>query len=124
IVDESARPTLGRLLEVFFVRTFVGTFLPASIGSDAVRAYSISRAAASHSAGVSGADAVASVFMDRMLGVASLLVMGIVGLMFARDLATNAVVVAALGATPGVPIVTIAPIRSDKVGSWWTRGMA
>ena len=43
IVDESARPPLGRLLEVFFVSTFVGTFLPASIGADAVRAYSISR---------------------------------------------------------------------------------
>src|SRR5205823_8966889 len=58
IVDERRRPALGRMLEVFFVSTFVGTFLPASIGSDAVRAYSISRD------GVSGADAVASVFMD------------------------------------------------------------
>ena len=124
IVDESARPPVGRLLEVFFVSSFVGTFLPASIGGDAVRVYSISRAADPHSAGVSGSDAVASVFMDRMLGVASLFVMGIVGLVFARDLATNAAVVAALGVTAAVSMVTMAMIFSEAVGVWAERALA
>ena len=37
-VDAALRPSLGALLRIFFVSTFVGTFLPASVGGDAVRA--------------------------------------------------------------------------------------
>ncbi len=70
-------------MRIFFVSTFVGTFLPASVGGDAVRAYSLSRL------NVNGGDAVASVFMDRMLGVASVLLMALVGLGSSRDLAGN-----------------------------------
>ena len=112
IVDERDRPPLGRLLEVFFVSTFVGTFLPASIGADAVRAYSISRDR------VAGADAVASVFMDRMLGVASLLVMGAVGVALVRDLAANAFVFASLTLTAAVTLVTVLMIFSERFGVW------
>jgi uncharacterized protein (TIRG00374 family) len=112
IVPSEHRPPLGRLLEVFFVSTFVGTFLPASIGGDAVRAYSISRDE------VSGADAVASVFMDRMLGVAALLVMGVPGLFFARDLAANRAVLAGLAATGAVSLVTMLMIFSERFGVW------
>ena len=84
------RPPLGAVLRIFFVSTFVGTFLPASVGGDAVRAYSLAKL------NVRGGDAVASVFMDRMLGVASLLLMALVGLPLARDLAANSAIVAAL----------------------------
>lgn len=115
IVDPEQRPPLGRLLKVFFVSTFVGTFLPASIGGDAVRAYSISRDE------VSGADAVASVFMDRMLGVAALLVMGVPGLFFARDLAANRAVIAGLAATGAVSLATIVMIFSERFGVWSAR---
>ena len=48
-----------------------------------------------------GSDAVASVFMDRMLGVAALLVMAAVGLCFARDLAANVTILLALAAAGG-----------------------
>ena len=119
IVDERMRPPVGRILEVFFVSTFVGTFLPASIGSDAVRAYSISRKGATD--GVDGADAVASVFMDRMLGVGSLLIMGVVGLAFARNLAANGVVLAGLGLTAAVSVLTMLMIFSERVGAWCAR---
>ena len=112
IVDERDRPPLLRLLEVFFVSTFVGTFLPASIGADAVRAYSISRDR------VAGADAVASVFMDRMLGVASLLIMGGVGVAVARDLAASAFVVVSLALTAALTLVTVLMIFSERVGLW------
>jgi uncharacterized protein (TIRG00374 family) len=112
IVGPAQRPALARLLEVFFVSTFVGTFLPASIGGDAVRAYSISRDE------VSGADAVASVFMDRMLGVAALLVMGVPGLFVARDLAANRAVVAGVAVTASVSLLTILMIFSERVGLW------
>jgi uncharacterized protein (TIRG00374 family) len=115
IIDAGVRPRLARLLEIFFVSTFVGTFLPASIGGDAVRAYSLARE------DVSGADAVASVFMDRMLGVASLLLMGVAGLFLARDLASNTIVIASLALTAGVSILTVLMIFSERVGLWAAR---
>jgi hypothetical protein len=42
-IDPASRPALPALMRIFFVSTFLGTFLPASIGGDAVRAYSLSR---------------------------------------------------------------------------------
>jgi uncharacterized protein (TIRG00374 family) len=67
-------------MRIFFVSTFVGTFLPASVGGDAIRAYGLSKE------GVGGVDAVASVLMDRLLGVISILVVAIAGAFLARDL--------------------------------------
>jgi glycosyltransferase 2 family protein len=69
-----APPRLVDVIRVFFVSTFVGTFLPASVGGDAVRAYSLSR----HH--VPAAPAVASVVMDRALGVVSILLLGLFSL--------------------------------------------
>ena len=114
IVDERDRPPLRRLLEVFFVSTFVGTFLPASIGSDAVRVYAISKKGSGVPTPFS--DAVASVFMDRMLGVASLLIMGAIGVALARDLAANVFVFVALAVTAALTLVTMLMIFSERVG--------
>jgi glycosyltransferase 2 family protein len=69
-----APPRLADVVRVFFVSTFVGTFLPASVGGDAVRAFSLSR----HN--VPAAPAVASVVMDRALGVVSILLLGLFSL--------------------------------------------
>ena len=107
IVDPTERPRFHEIMRVFFVSTFVGTFLPASIGSDAVRAYSMAQLK------VRGSDAVASVFMDRMLGVASILVMAAVGLALARDLAGNATIVLSLGVAAAACAVTLIVIFSD-----------
>ena len=63
---------VGAIMRVFFVSSFVGTFLPASIGGDAARAYGVMR----HD--VAGGAAVASVAMDRALGVVSVLLLGLV----------------------------------------------
>ena len=81
-------PRSAAILRVFFVSTFLGSFLP-SVGGDAVRAYGIARL------DIRGGDAVASVFMDRMLGVASLSD-GAGGLTLARELAGNWVILASL----------------------------
>ncbi len=59
---------------IFLVSSFVGSFLPAGVGGDAARAYGLSRVTAA------GDEAVASVIVDRLLGVLSLLAMGVVGL--------------------------------------------
>jgi len=74
------RPPIGTVMRIFFVSTFVGTFLPASVGGDAVRAYGLSKE------GVQGVEAVASVLMDRLLGVISILIVAIAGAILARDL--------------------------------------
>jgi uncharacterized protein (TIRG00374 family) len=60
---------------LFLVSSFVGSFLPAGVGGDAARAYGLSRET------TSGSEALASVAVDRLLGVLSLVVMGIVGVL-------------------------------------------
>ena len=58
---------------LFLVSSFVGSFLPAGVGADAARAYGLSRET------TSGSEAVASVAVDRILGVFSIVVMSMVG---------------------------------------------
>ena len=82
----SARPSLGRVMRIFFVSTFVGTFLPASVGGDLVRAYALSQER------VPMALSVASVALDRALGVMSILLLGIVSVSAAPDRAPAGVV--------------------------------
>jgi hypothetical protein len=76
-VATGTRLTVGEVLRVFFVSTFVGTFLPASIGGDAVRAVGLSR----H--GVAMADSVASVVVDRVFGTLSILLVAVAAVWFA-----------------------------------------
>ena len=109
IVPSHQRPPVLDLLRIFFVSTFVGTFLPMSVGTDAVRAYSTAQL------NVRGADAVASVFMDRMLGVASILLLAAAGLFVARDLASNGTILTALALASAVCVVTLLMIFNARL---------
>jgi uncharacterized protein (TIRG00374 family) len=100
-------PPFRTILRIFFVSTFVGTFLPASIGGDAVRAYSL----ANHRVPI--ADSMASVVVDRMLGVLSVLLMALLGLALARDLAASRAVVVALGLTALACVAAAGLVFSD-----------
>ena len=60
---------------IFLISSFVGSFLPAGVGGDVARAYGLSRATND------SAEALASVAIDRVLGIVALLGMGVVGLM-------------------------------------------
>lgn len=64
----------GRAASIFLVSSFIGSFLPAGIGGDAARAYGLSREA------TTGSEALASVVVDRVLGILSLVLMGAIGL--------------------------------------------
>ena len=71
---------------LFLVSSFVGSFLPAGVGGDAARAYGLARAPAvtdtqapSPKSQVPASEAVASVAVDRLLGVFSIVVMSMVG---------------------------------------------
>jgi uncharacterized protein (TIRG00374 family) len=86
------RPPLAAVMRIFFTSTFAGTFLPGSVGGDMVRAYALARLR------VAPGVAVASVLMDRLLGILSIVLVGIVGLLLAgsRDLWSNKAVVLSL----------------------------
>jgi hypothetical protein len=58
---------------IFLVSSFVGSFLPAGVGGDAARAWSLARHTDRRS------EAVASVAIDRVLGVVALAMLGAVG---------------------------------------------
>jgi uncharacterized membrane protein YbhN (UPF0104 family) len=87
------------IMRIFFVSTFVGTFLP-GVGADAVRAWGLAREQ------VPSAAAIASVLMDRVLGVLSVLLMAGVGLTLASDLLGDPSVLLALGLSSLVCIGT------------------
>jgi glycosyltransferase 2 family protein len=110
-IESGRRPPIGPLLRVFFVSTFVGTFLPASIGGDIVRSYGLAQLR------VDGGDAVASVVMDRLLGVASIFLMAVGGLALARDLASNAAIVAGLFVAAGACAAMLLLVFSPKVAA-------
>ena len=110
-MDAGHRPRLGAALRVFFVSTFLGTFLPASIGGDAVRTVATTRL------GVPAAHAAASVLLDRLLGVVGILLLAAVGLFLARDLTTHPAIVAALAFTSAVAAAGAALIFSDRAAS-------
>jgi len=58
---------------LFLVSSFVGSFLPAGVGGDAARAYGLAKE------NTSGSEALASVAVDRLLGIVSLVLMAIIG---------------------------------------------
>jgi uncharacterized protein (TIRG00374 family) len=107
-IPRAARPPFTALLRLFFVSTFVGTFLPASVGTDAVRAYGLRQYQ------VGGAVAVASVLMDRLLGVLSILLLAGVGLAFARRFAANPAVLWPLALAGAVSIAAAFVIFSER----------
>jgi uncharacterized protein (TIRG00374 family) len=117
-LEADRRPPLGALMRIFFVSTFIGTFLPASVGGEAVRAYSLSKL------DVGIGDAVASVFMDRMLGVASLLLLAVSGLLLARDLAGNVTILASLAVAAAICMGTLIVIFSETAAAWAARLIA
>jgi glycosyltransferase 2 family protein len=62
----------GWLVRTYFVALFLGQFLPAAVGGDAVRAVELGRR--THQ----GPEAVASVLIDRLVGVVSLVALAVV----------------------------------------------
>jgi glycosyltransferase 2 family protein len=65
--------TTADAARLFLISSFVGSFLPAGIGADAARAYGLARES------TTGSEALASVAVDRLLGIASLVLMAIIG---------------------------------------------
>lgn len=70
----------GTAARIFLISSFVGSFLPAGVGGDAARAYALGARTAQRGA------ALASVAVDRILGVVAIAVMGAIGVaVYARQ---------------------------------------
>ena len=91
---------------LFLVSSFVGSFLPAGVGGDAARAWGLSQTTAKLG------DALASVVVDRVLGVLSLAAMGAVGL-----------AVSASGNATGRAIAAVTVVGLACVGAFWGDGL-
>lgn len=105
-----SRPPFPVVLRIFFVSTFVGTFLP-SLGGDLYRAYSLSRMR------VSGVEAGASVLMDRTLGVLSIVIVGAVAVLLAHEVLANRWTLTALAiAAAGCTVAALA-VFSERAAS-------
>jgi len=99
--------TKAAAARLFLVSSFVGSFLPAGVGADAARAYGLSRET------TSGSEALASVAVDRVLGVMSIIVMAMVGVVAwkpAQDIRLILAIFALMVAC-----------RAFFFASWWIR---
>ncbi len=70
----------GRLFLINAIGSFLGIFLPSSLGTDVVRGYYLVKDNSEKTVSIS------SVFVDRVLGMFSLLTFGVVSVFFAGDL--------------------------------------
>ena len=87
---------------IHMVSSFVGTMTPGGIGGDAARAYTLTQRTSQ------GSDAVASIAMDRVLGLFSLVLVGLVGvLVWGRQTGTPAAGLALLAALGGLGCVAL-----------------
>jgi len=112
-----APPAFSAVMRVFFVSTFLGTALPASIGADAVRTWSLRR----HD--VPGTTVLASVVMDRVLGVVSVLLLGAASLtLLTAPVPAGVYVVLGLGALASA--LTAVIIYVDPVADLAARAVA
>ena len=78
------------MLRIFFVSSFVSNFVP-GVAADMYRAYALARQ------DVQLAESTASVLMDRVLGVLSMVIVGAVALLAAPDIGVGRAVLAGLG---------------------------
>jgi uncharacterized membrane protein YbhN (UPF0104 family) len=103
---------LRDLTRIFLVSSFVGSFLPAGVGGDAARAVSVSRHTNKPGA------AVASVLVDRLLGLLAVAISGCVGVLVARDLASEALYVLTLGASAVLLVGCLGALNADRLAAW------
>ena len=106
-----SRPPLGAVLRVFFVSSFVSNFVP-SVASDLYRAYALSKY------DVHLAESTASVLMDRALGVLSVVLVGGLSLLFARNVAVPRELLLSLGLMFAVCAVAAAVVFSETAAGW------
>jgi len=113
-IREPNTPVLP-VLEIFFVSTFLGYFLPSSIGGDALRAYSLSRINRDL------AGSASSVAIDRAYGILGLLSISAVVLIPAIGTFVTVADAAVIWAAAIVGLAGVVLISSRTVYRWFSR---
>lgn len=103
----TARPA-AELRHTFFVSAFVGSFLPAGIGGDAARAYAMRQG------GSSMGSAVASVVLDRWLGLLAVGLSGCAGLLLVPRSVAVGLTWPLLGTTAVLVAGTLAALHANR----------
>lgn len=107
----------GTAARIFLVSSFVGSFLPAGVGGDAARAYALGQRTAQRGA------AVASVAVDRILGVVAIALMGALGVaVYARSHPDPQVQAVAVGSAAMVLVASGAAVWADRWLRWLPAG--
>lgn len=105
--------TTGTAARIFLVSSFVGSFLPAGVGGDAARAYALGQRTSQRGA------AVASVAIDRILGVVAIALMGAIGVAaYAGRHADSRVQMVAIATTALVLAASLAAVWADRWIRW------
>jgi len=118
VVPEGRRVRFPDTLRVSLATTFLGNFLPNSVGAEAVRVFELSRLGFRRSA------AFASVLMDRILGVVSMLLAALAGGLLAPRLLTDRAVAIPLGLTAAASIATALLLFSPPAAVLTRRALA
>jgi uncharacterized membrane protein YbhN (UPF0104 family) len=103
-----SRPPFAVVVRIFFVSSFVSNFVP-SVAADMYRAYALARC------DVRLAESTASVLMDRLLGVLSMVLVGAAALPFAGDAAVRDGLATGLALTFGACALAGAVVFSGRV---------
>ena len=117
LLRASGTPVAARTAaHIFLVSSFVGSFLPAGVGGDAARAYALGQRTARRGA------AVASVAIDRILGVVAIALMGAIGVAaYAGRHADPQVRVVAVLSAAIVLVASVAVVWADRWIRWLPR---
>ena len=96
-------------VRIFLTSSFVGSFLPAGIGADAARAYAVAARTSQ------GSQAVASVGVDRVLGLVAIVALGVVGVAGWAQHLDPALRVRLYAAAAAAGLATVAALWMDRI---------
>ena len=105
-------PPRARVVKIFFLSTFFGSFLPTGIGGETVRAVSFSRLSSK------SIESVASVAMDRIMGMLSMLLIGLVALVVFFRIYPHPALLATVLALSVVVLAGLALLLSSSFHRW------
>ena len=105
-------PPRARVVKIFFLSTFFGSFLPTGIGGETVRAVSFSRLSSK------SIESVASVAMDRIMGMLSMLLIGLVALVVFFRIYPHPALLATVLALSVVVLAGLALLLSPSFHRW------
>jgi uncharacterized protein (TIRG00374 family) len=106
------RAPRAKVVKIFFLSTFFGSFLPTGIGGEAFRAVSFSRLTSR------GVESVTSVAMDRIFGMLSMLLTGLVALGLSYRIYPHPVLLITVLSLSALAVAGLAVLLSRRVHGW------